>query len=130
MVEWAKTLDLPEILADAIPRKQGVDALRVVSELTEEEIEKVIGALHDGLRNVLRKSVNEMRMAFMASDLRIKSSTTEVASGSKFNLIPLSCGSIEDFHLGLERRIGMWASISAICFLENSRVLQNLQFVS
>ena len=107
IVEWAKTLGLPELLADAMPRKQGANALRVVSELTDAEFENVIGALLDGLRIVLTKSAHELKQAFAASDIRTEKSMSEANSGSKFDLIPLSCGTIEDFHVGLEGRIGM-----------------------
>ncbi len=109
IVEWAKTLGLPELLADAMPRKRSVNALRVVSELSDADFENVIGALLDGLRTVLRKSAHELKQAFAVSDLRTKSSISEANSGSKFDLIPLSCGTIDDFHVGLEGRIGMCA---------------------
>ncbi len=109
LIEWAKTLGLPELLADAMPRKQGANALRVVSEQTDAEFENVIGALLSGLRSVLTKSAHELKQAFAASDLRMRNSMSEANSGSKFDLIPLSCGTIIDFHEGLERRIGMCA---------------------
>jgi hypothetical protein len=109
IVEWARTLGLPEVLADAMPCKHGADALRMVSELTDDEIENVIGALLNGLRTILRKSANELKEAFVASDMRMKNNMSETKNGSKFDLIPLSCGTIDDFHIGLERRIGKFA---------------------
>lgn len=106
LVEWAKTQDLPEMLADAIPRKEGVDALRVVSDLTEDEIENVLGALLEGLGTVLRKSVKALKHAFAVSDSRSKSLSSDISTGSKFDVIALSCGNIDDFHAGLAGRIG------------------------
>ncbi len=43
-----------------------------------------------------------MKIAFDVNDRRDKSD-----GGSKFNIVPLSCGNVEDFHAGVEGRIGI-----------------------
>ncbi len=63
--EWAKTLGLPEVLADTVHRNHGSNALRVVSERTDAECENVIGALHDGLHTLLRKSAHELLLCLI-----------------------------------------------------------------
>lgn len=99
--EWAKTLDLHEILSDAIPRKPGQDPLRVVSTLTDNERLDICRAVQAGLERLLQESSASLKAAFDANDQREKGD-----GGSKFNLVPVSCGNVEDFHAGVEGRIG------------------------
>ena len=99
--EWAKGLPLYDLLADAIPRKRGQDPLRVVSELSFEEILMTCQALQEGLIRVLQEASASLKQAFMETDSRAKSD-----GGSKFNVVALSCGGIHDFHAGVEERIG------------------------
>jgi hypothetical protein len=101
LFEWGKGLPLHELLADAIPRRAGRDPLRVVSEMTEEEISWVCQAFQEGLSKMLREGSAELKQAFAVSDRR---PGTDV--DSKFNVVPLSCGRITDFHAGVEERIG------------------------
>ncbi len=63
--EWAKTLGLPEVLADTVHRNHGANALRVFSERTDAECENIIGALHDGLHTLLRKSAHELLLCLI-----------------------------------------------------------------
>ena len=100
--EWAKTLNLHELLTDAIPRKPGQDPLRVVSALTAEERFDICRALQRGLERLLQESSASLKAAFDVNDKRDKGD-----GGSKFNLVPVSCGNVEDFHAGVEGRIGM-----------------------
>jgi hypothetical protein len=99
LCEWAKELPIDELLSDAIPRKAGKDQLRVVSELTLEERREVCGAIHYGLDRILQESCESLNIAFLASDQQLVSD-----GGSKFNVV--SCGQIDDFHAGVEQRIG------------------------
>ena len=102
LFEWAKSLPLHELLADAIPRRAGRDPLRVVSEMTEEEISWVCRAFQEGLSKMLREGSAELKQAFAVSDRRAETEDVD----SKFNVVPLSCGRITDFHAGVEERIG------------------------
>ena len=103
LYEWAQGLPLHELLADAIPRRAGCDPLRVVSELTAEEIATTCRAMVDGLIRIVHAASASLKLAFEASDGRAQSD-----GGSKFNIIPLSCGRITDFHAGIEERVGAW----------------------
>ena len=109
--EWAKTLNLHELLADAIPRKAGQDPLRVVSTLSAEERCDICRAVQKGLERLLQESSASLKAAFDVNDQREKGD-----GGSKFNLVPVSCGNVEDFHAGVEGRIGIANSISMPSF--------------
>ena len=101
LYEWAKGLPLHELLADAIPRRAGRDPLRVVSELTVEETSMACRAFREGLSKMLKEGIASLKQAFAVSDSRANSD-----QDSKFNIVPLSCGQIGDFHAGIEERIG------------------------
>jgi hypothetical protein len=99
--EWARALPLHDLLADSIPHKPGVDPLRVVSRLTSEEIHKVCEAVSRGLERLLKEETESLKMAFFVTDHRKGNDI-----GSKFNIDPVICGNIDDFHFGVEGRIG------------------------
>jgi hypothetical protein len=99
--EWAKTLNLHELLTDAMPRKPGQDPLRVVSTLNSDERRDICLAVQKGLERLLQESSSALKAAFDVNDQREKGD-----GGSKFNLVPVSCGNVEDFHAGVEGRIG------------------------
>jgi hypothetical protein len=99
--EWAKGLPLHELLADAIPRKPGTDPLRVVSRLSAGERAAVCEAVRKGLERMLKESSEVLEKAFWVSDQR-----KDAIDGSKFNIVPVSCGNVNDFHAGVEGRIG------------------------
>jgi hypothetical protein len=100
--EWAKALPFHRVLADAIPRKIGLDPLRVVSELTANEWGMVLQAVQHGLTRLLQGSATSLKDAFLISDAR-----QQVDYGSKFNVVGMSCGDYKDFHAGIEGRVGM-----------------------
>ena len=101
LYEWAKALPLCEILADSIPRKSGVDPLRVVSSLSAEERDIVCETVRSGLDRLLKEWSEQLKDAFKVTDHRKDSGI-----GSKFNVVAVSCGDIDDFHAGVEERIG------------------------
>jgi hypothetical protein len=107
--EWAMSLPLHQLLADAIPRKPGIDPLRVVSKLTAEERSAVCDMVRMGLERMLEESSELLCKAFLKSDQRSKESFVD---SSKFNLQSFSCGSIDDFHNGVEARIGEFVCLS------------------
>jgi hypothetical protein len=101
LYELAKTLPLCDILADSIPRKSGVDPLRVVSSLTAAERDIVCDTVRSGLDKLLKEWSEQLKDAFKVTDHRRDSGV-----GSKFNIVAVSCGDIDDFHAGVEERIG------------------------
>jgi hypothetical protein len=99
--EWAKSLNLEKLLADLIPVVVGKDALRVVADLTEQDQEMICNIYKEGLMCILKDSSSKLNEAFRISDSR-----TTTDDSSKFNIVPVSCGCIDDFHAGIESRTG------------------------
>ena len=99
--EWAKSLQLHEIVADACPRKAGVDPLRVVSELSKDELITLMDAMRHGFERIIRSSLAKLKEAFLINDRKKND------GDSKFNVVAISCGDISDFHKGVEARIGI-----------------------
>jgi hypothetical protein len=99
--EWVKTLPVCEIIADAIPKVPGIRPLKVISELSEEQISVLCQAVLHGLQKILWISSRKLHDAFTAMESKAK------ADGEgKFSLVPMTCGTIKDFHAGIEGRIG------------------------
>jgi hypothetical protein len=114
--EWARTLPLAQLLADALPRSAGDDSLRTAGQLTQEEIDAVADGVAYGLRRVLREQVGQLYESFASMDFNAASSPeggTVAASKFQFDVPKLRCGSIVDFHNGLASRIGRTHSLSA-----------------
>ena len=101
LFEWSKGLPLHELLADAIPRRPGQDPLKVISELTVDDIAVTCQAMVEGLIKIVHQGSACLKQAFQAWDQRERTD-----GASKFNVVALSCGQIADFHLGIEERIG------------------------
>jgi hypothetical protein len=99
--EWAKSLNLEKMLADLIPVVIGKDSLRVVADLTVQDQAMICEIFSEGLMQVLEDSSSKLKGAFQISDSR-----TSRENGSKFNIVPVSCGCIDDFHAGIESRTG------------------------
>jgi hypothetical protein len=102
--DWARSLPLAELVADSLPRRQGEDPLRVLSEVTEEELIAMCHATYFGLERIMRQAIVELKAGFRANDSRKQLACGN--AGSKFNVVPISCGKILDFHAGLDARIG------------------------
>jgi hypothetical protein len=99
--EWVKTLPISEIISDAIPKISGVDPLRVISELSERNIYLICQEVLRGLQDVLLDSSRELKRSYLAMDQKPK-----LSGECKFSLIPMTCGTIKDFHAGIGGRIG------------------------
>ena len=105
--EWAKSLPIAEVLVDSLPRKANQQQLKVVSELTDDEISVVCMVFARGVERILQESRMSLMQAFQIEP--------GAETGSKFNMVPVSCGDIDDFHQGLEQRIGF--ACMSLCFL-------------
>jgi hypothetical protein len=105
--EWARSLPLADVLADAIPRMPGLDPLHVVSRLSTDEIAVICQAMLPGIERILAEAVSALKAQFQPSK------DINWGTESKFNLIPISCGKIADFHKGVQGRIGTPARIAS-----------------
>jgi hypothetical protein len=108
---WAKSLPLAEMLADTLPNCSGCHRLRAVSDLKEEEIIAIADGYRDGLIQVLNEHVRMLKNAYDAMAVYATKSRT---AAKKFEVSSMSCGKIEDFHDGLQKRIGARVSSGGI----------------
>lgn len=110
---WAQSLPLAQMLVDALPQSTGCNRLRAVCSLTEEDIRVIADGYRDGLQRLLRQHQVQLRAAYEALDKLV---ATPNGAARKFELPAMSCGSIQDFHAGLQKRIGE----AVTCFLDGS----------
>ena len=98
--QWADTLPFCRMLADAIPVNSEMDPLRAVSNLSREDISNIIDGLSESLKSIL-----ENHVLLLSKGLEAAENATHVG-GSKFQIVPMNCGRLHDFHNGLEGRLG------------------------
>jgi hypothetical protein len=87
--EWSGLLDLHELLLDALPQSSSEHPLRVISELSTEEVSCVCEAYCHGLKEVLKKFSNQLRVALdqhFYSERDIEDSDKDKIERSKFAL--------------------------------------------
>ncbi len=115
--EWAATLQLDMILADAIPDDGGSFGLRTIpattilnykveqriSVLSNEELDVICAVVSNGLRKLLSDKVAEYKACF--SENAITPQDLSNSNSGKYQAV-MNCGSIDNFHKGLEDRVG------------------------
>jgi hypothetical protein len=101
--QWAASMPLAELLGDALQRALlgAADPLREASKLAPDVIGLVCVAVRCGLERMLAEQVRALRdgYAMMAA------AKTNRAAG-KYTVISMSAGTADDYHRGLEGRIG------------------------
>jgi hypothetical protein len=104
--QWADGLPLSKLLAHCLPfkLKEGQDPLREVSRLSSDELRAAAMAFGEGLETMLGDAVGELRKCYAEMD-RMAAASADTA-GSKFQTFKMSSGSVDDFHSGLQGRVG------------------------
>ena len=106
-----QSLPLSSLLMDALPRPNAEEKrnrLRIVSERTAADILVIAHEFAYGLERMLTESVNSLKESFAAMDEKNKTKEDfKKNAASKFTVNKeMACGTIKDFHDGLEGRIG------------------------
>ena len=102
VVAWAQSLPIAALLADAMPKHEKCDHLRVISTLKQDEIGFIADAVCAELKEMLRWKIAELKSALRAMD-------EEAAKGDavpKYVVSQMKAGDISHFHEGLRQRIG------------------------
>ena len=124
---WVHSIPLHHVIADGLPicPALGNDALRAVSQLSEEEIDNLVEtAISSGIKTMLKKSVVMLSESFAALDQRVENDKKKQAEAAgaaaggggsgKFDAVAtkLASGNIDDFHSGLAERVGEISSLT------------------
>ena len=98
-----KTIPFHQVFADAVPRKAGISPMKVFPELTPMEIDVMVQASIESLKeHLIEKSSKLKRVRH-----RLEHDAEKFKAGnSKFSCFTMSSGQIDDFHEGLGSRIG------------------------
>jgi hypothetical protein len=101
---WALSIPVHYLLADAVSciDREGAHAMEKASNLTEQDVSVICNGITDGLRKIVGSKVFELKQAYDA----MRASQSEQVAGAKFTVGTMSSGGPEDFHKGLEGRIG------------------------
>ncbi len=105
-----QSLPLASLLLDALPRpdpQEQRNRLRIISELTAPDVRIIASEFAVGLERMLMDSINSLKKSFTAMEDKMKSAERNNSAASKFSVsTEMKCGTIEDFHEGLEGHIG------------------------
>jgi formamidopyrimidine-DNA glycosylase len=98
-----QTVPLHEIISSALPRKPGISPLDTFRELTHHEITEITQAVSGVLENILIEKVARMRESWEVAKAK---EIHDGQSNSKFLVVELKAGGIQDYHFGLSGRVG------------------------
>jgi hypothetical protein len=116
--QWADGLGLPRLLAYCLAGAAGAgavaagegaaeaDPLRGASGLGPAGLEAAVGAFGEGVRRLLGEAVGELRRGYEALEAAARARAGAEGAGSKFSSFKMACGSVEEFHKGMQDRIG------------------------
>ena len=103
---WAATLPLSRILADALPKHDICDHLRVISSLTKREIDVIADRFAVTLKDVLNEHIAKLKSTFVIMDRQVLKSGLHSAA-SKFEIDAMEGGGLMDYHAGPEFKLGI-----------------------
>ena len=98
--QWAATVPFARLFADAVKVDPNFNQLKYVANLSRDDIGAIVIGMVEGLIIVIEKHVK-----LLSEGLQAKK-TADKPAGSKFQIIPMNCGRLNDFHNGLEGRVG------------------------
>ena len=103
--EWAGTLPLAQIVADALPRNdcRNKEQLRYLSRISRDQLEESCVAITEGVRRALHEQLAALKEAFERLDGQEAAASN---ASKKFQICKMSVGDISNFHQGLAARIG------------------------
>jgi hypothetical protein len=110
--QWTTSIPFSQLFASAltalIPSGSREDPVRLLADITKEDLSVLCAAVQEGLFTLLEQHILELKAAFYAVE-NMQVPSGNVAAGSKFSfdqLVEMSCGNIDDFFAGLGGRVG------------------------
>jgi hypothetical protein len=105
---WMRQEQLLQILSDCVVPLLGSDdgqdnQMRCLAQLSPDQVQRALDAAVIAFNVQFESSQEKLKQT-----LKAVTGHSERASQSKFEVSKLACGTIDDFHKGLESRIGMF----------------------
>jgi Ca2+-binding EF-hand superfamily protein len=104
LTAWAELLPIATLLADALPKHDKCDHLRVISTLTKNEIDSIVDEVSLELKEILQAHVGRLHSSFRSMDKEAEIGTNQ--SFPRYEVIKMKAGNIKNFYDGLDARIG------------------------
>ena len=98
-----KDIPFHQVFADAVPRNAGVTPIKVFTELTPIEIDMIVQAAMESLKELLVDQSSKLKRV---QHRLVQDAEKFKAGNSKFSCSMMSSGQISDFHEGLGSRVG------------------------
>jgi len=77
-----------------------------ISNLDDTQVSTICDCLLHGIRRILKENIALLRSGLQAQRAKARAQPEGAGAGVKFQVIKMSAGSVEDFHGGLEDRVG------------------------
>jgi Ca2+-binding EF-hand superfamily protein len=106
VLDFLRSLPLAELVFDGLPKEDGCageDQLRKLVSISPKELEVSVQAITEGLLTMLNKSFAALKEAYDLLDSKAAANDT---ASAKFEMTPMSVGTIKNFHDGIAVRIG------------------------
>lgn len=101
---WAASLPLAEVLADVMAVEKRDDPYDEISQFDETRIAAICDCMQQALYRLFQEHVRLLRAGLQAQQAKAQGQGD--GKGAKFQVVTMSAGSVDDFHGGLEGRIG------------------------
>jgi hypothetical protein len=102
--KWAESMPWAELVADAISVKDPSDPIPELCQLEAWQVAAISDAIRDGVERMLMENVEILKEGRRVAAER--EAAEAGPAGAKFQVFAMSAGRVEDFHRGLEDRVG------------------------
>ena len=107
--EWVRTLNIHQLVADAIPRKEGEDPLLTASKLSSQAVSDICAEIAQGLQRLISEGVEKLMHSYKMMDIR---DVNNLATKFQTKAPKMNCGAMENFRSGIMAHIGSHPHLS------------------
>ena len=114
LYQWVSELPWADVIATHLAKLTKLSALSPLSSTADVVNEIAQHVSNDDMRTCVEGCITDLTTVMKDALAALKVSQAAMAAkergrgstGSKFQVSPMSCGTVEDFHLGLSTRVG------------------------
>jgi Ca2+-binding EF-hand superfamily protein len=103
VVTWVESLSIATLLADAMPKHEKCDHLRVISTLQPKEISCIVDEICSSLKDILASKIAELRGSLRIMDEEAAKTRN---TWGKYAVAPMKAGNISHYHGGMKCKLG------------------------